>query len=91
MRMRIWQCSIVCALALVAVVSTTRPAAASRATCDELLAVLDTGQPVETVAQVHNTTRARVEVCIRLAQQRERYSEKRADFALRRADRGLSH
>ena len=82
--------SLACAAALLGLLSAA-PAAATRATCEELLTALDTGQPIEAVAQAYATTQARLEACQQLARQRERFAERRDRFDLQRAERGLGH
>ena len=82
---------IVCAAALAGVLPAAGPAAASRATCDELLAALDSGGAVEEVARAYATTRARVEACTNVAQQHERQAERRDRFERQRTARALAH
>jgi len=82
--------SIACAAALVLAVATADHAEASRPTCDELLEALDNGRPQEDVAADYGTTQARLEACLRIAQQRERFAEQRNLFQQDRNDRGLT-
>jgi hypothetical protein len=82
-------------LAAVAVCSLTlwmfaaRPAAADRPTCDDIQSARETGRTVEAVADDFGVTRARVTACERLAEQRARHEEQRAETAAFRAQRGL--
>jgi len=82
---------VACAAALLGLLWSALPAAATRATCEELLAALDSGKSAEEVAQLYGTTGARLEACAHLARQNERFAERRDWFQWQRYERGLDH
>jgi hypothetical protein len=65
------------------------PAAADRPTCDDLRSARQAGRSIEAVAQDFGTTPARVNACERLAEQRARHEEQRAETAALRAQRSV--
>jgi len=68
-------------------VLTAGPAAADRPTCDDLRSARAAGLSIEAVAHDFGTTPARVTACERLAEQRARHEEQRAETAALRAQR----
>lgn len=87
--MRRFQHAAVAACSLTLWVLAASPAAADRPTCDDLQSARETGRSVEEVAGDFGVTQARVTACERLAEQRARHEEQRAEVASFRAQRGL--
>jgi len=65
------------------------PAEADRPTCDDLRSAREAGRSIEAVAHDFGTTPARVNACERLAEQRARHQEQRAETAALRAQRSV--
>ena len=61
-------------------VAVAGPAAADRATCDDLLSARELGQTAEQVATAFRTTQVRVEACERIAEQHRRLDAQREQF-----------
>lgn len=68
---------------------TTGPAEADRPTCDDLRSAREAGRSTEAVARDFGTTPARVNACERLAEQRTRHEEQRAETAGLRTQRSV--
>jgi hypothetical protein len=89
--MRMMQHVVTGAVALAVLLASAGPAAAIRASCDDLVWLSQAGRSVERIAQDYGTTRARVAACVRLAQQNDRFAARREHFNLQRDARGLAH
>ena len=70
-----------------ALLAMAGPAAAERATCEDLLSAREVGQTDEQIAAQFRTTTVRVEACARVAEQHERLDANRRHVEAARAQR----
>lgn len=77
-------------VAAAAVCLLAGPAAADRATCEDLLSARAVGQSDEEIAAQFRTTTVRVEACARIAEQRQRLAENQEHLEAARAERQAS-